>query len=635
MPVQSVLILHLFSRAARTHSEGPGEWGDGSRAEKWAAAHNVENVSASSSLRTLAERAPSPMLCLPPVTRSPGGCVLPLSPPTMRFSTLLAAAAALVATASPLAAQTAKTGPGVAGPAPASATAVPPANDNFANATEITAPGTYLSSTVDATSETGEPTLPASCAASETGQSVWYRFTGTGSPVTFDTANSALAPGGTAIGFVDTILSIHSGTELSALTLVACNDDDPTNPAGTGDFTSRLANVPTTRGTIYYVRVTSFFGGAGAFDRSNGEVRLEASGTFVPPTGPSLVVAPTTVNFGTVATGQTRTETVTLTNNGTEAVTISSITLTGGAAFTATGTAAGTLAPGASRTVTITFAPTAGGAATATLTIASNAPGSPTTVAITGTGDASVTTAIPAGTTAGAPTYNRATNLGTGASGSCTVASGTAAGTNVNYVTQTFTVSQAGAYTITTDYSATTGYDGWIALYRGSFNPADPCLNQVAFDDDFATAGRPALQGSQIANSALTAGTYVLVITGYSSAGSDFGTYTGTVVGPAAVMFMSVAGEDGADERQASLSAWPNPAQGAAQVTLTVAEAQAVSVDVYDVTGRRVATLFNGPVSASQEVTLSLEAASLSAGMYVIRATGSTFTRTQRLSVVR
>ena len=86
----------------------------------------------------------------------------------------------------------------------------------------------------------------------------------------------------------------------------------------------------------------------------------------------------------------------------------------------------------------------------------------------------------------------------------------------------------------------------------------------------------------------------------------------------------------------AHLAAYPNPARAAATVALTVREAQpAVTVAVFDVLGRRVATLHDGPVTPQAPLRLTLDAAALASGAYLVRATGPRFTTTTRLTLVR
>ncbi len=109
--------------------------------------------------------------------------------------------------------------------------------------------------------------------------------------------------------------------------------------------------------------------------------------------GPFLSVSPSSVPFGGVQVGTTAgPTTVTLTNSGTETLTISSIALSGNSAFSinTTGTSL-SLAAGASTTMSASFAPTTTGAVTGAVTITSNAPSSPNTVSLTGEGTSFVT----------------------------------------------------------------------------------------------------------------------------------------------------------------------------------------------------------------------------------------------------
>jgi HYDIN/CFA65/VesB-like, Ig-like domain len=81
---------------------------------------------------------------------------------------------------------------------------------------------------------------------------------------------------------------------------------------------------------------------------------------------------------------------LTLKNTGTGALTISSITTSNNTVFAISADAcpvgAGSLAAGASCQLSVTFHPVATGTVTGSLAIASNAPGSPATVSLTGTG---------------------------------------------------------------------------------------------------------------------------------------------------------------------------------------------------------------------------------------------------------
>jgi hypothetical protein len=79
----------------------------------------------------------------------------------------------------------------------------------------------------------------------------------------------------------------------------------------------------------------------------------------------------------------------------------------------------------------------------------------------------------------------------------------------------------------------------------------------------------------------------------------------------------------------------PNPTGSAATFTLAVARPQAVEVAVFDAVGRRVALLLDRTMAAGESATLSLDASSLPAGVYVVRARGEDFTASCRVVVAR
>jgi hypothetical protein len=119
---------------------------------------------------------------------------------------------------------------------------------------------------------------------------------------------------------------------------------------------------------------------------------LTGSGTGTATTAPALAVSPASVSFGSVAVGATSAaSTVTLSNTGTAALSVTALTLggTNAAEFTRSTPALPLqIAAGASSSLSLTFKPTASGARTASLTIASNNPAGNVSVALTGSGTA-------------------------------------------------------------------------------------------------------------------------------------------------------------------------------------------------------------------------------------------------------
>lgn len=124
-------------------------------------------------------------------------------------------------------------------------------------------------------------------------------------------------------------------------------------------------------------------------------VSLAGTGTSAPQ--PSISVDATSLTFGAQTVGSTSAaQAVTLTNSGAATLTFGGFTLTGAAAadFTRGGTCAGTLAAGASCSVSFTFTPAAIGARSATLTIASDASNGSAVLSLAGSGAAAATPAV-------------------------------------------------------------------------------------------------------------------------------------------------------------------------------------------------------------------------------------------------
>jgi len=130
-----------------------------------------------------------------------------------------------------------------------------------------------------------------------------------------------------------------------------------------------------------------------------GTVTVTSNGTGSPLSIPvsgsgvqaGLTVSPASFNFGSVIDGQTKSQTFTITNSGTAALTISQVSINA-PGYSVNGLSSTSVAVGATATFNAVFAPTTAGNLAGTVNIASNAPNSPATVALGGTGVAATQT---------------------------------------------------------------------------------------------------------------------------------------------------------------------------------------------------------------------------------------------------
>jgi len=116
------------------------------------------------------------------------------------------------------------------------------------------------------------------------------------------------------------------------------------------------------------------------------------SGTAV--TAGTLAVAPSSLSFGSVASGSTQTLQATLSNTGGSSVTVSQATLSG-SSFTLSGMSLPmTLAAGSSTSFSVVFAPQSGNSSNTNLIITSNASDPTLSIPVSGTGTAAGTLAV-------------------------------------------------------------------------------------------------------------------------------------------------------------------------------------------------------------------------------------------------
>jgi len=173
-----------------------------------------------------------------------------------------------------------------------------------------------------------------------------------------------------------TIQLTNSGTGVLTISQVGAS--------GTGYSTSALAlplSLNPSQSTTFNVQFAPASAGSVSGSVSivsnapNSPTSINLSGTGVAPTR-VLSFSTTNLSFGSVSTGESATQSVTVTNTGNADVTISSIAAAGtGFTLSVPGTPA-TLTPTQILTFSVTFSPASAGKATGTITVASNATGS-------------------------------------------------------------------------------------------------------------------------------------------------------------------------------------------------------------------------------------------------------------------
>src|SRR3989475_87362 len=117
----------------------------------------------------------------------------------------------------------------------------------------------------------------------------------------------------------------------------------------------------------------------------NSPTTIALSGTGVQPLQPQLSVTPPSASFGNVGVGTRNTYAFTLTNSGSASVTVSQANVSGSGLSVGGLSLPLTLAPGQKTTFSVVFAPASTGNITGSVSLVSNAPNSPTTIALSGT----------------------------------------------------------------------------------------------------------------------------------------------------------------------------------------------------------------------------------------------------------
>lgn len=221
-----------------------------------------------------------------------------------------------------------------------------------------------------------------------------------GSPMTMSLSGTgesgaALTASPSAVAFGSVLIGDHSSQIVTLKNTGNSNISiSQVTPTGSAFAVSEMSLPVTLAGGQSASLSVTFTPGAAGAESGNVTVTSTASdpslvisldGTGATPQ-PQLAVSPASLSFGSVAVGSNSSQSVDLTNTGTGALTISAVSASG-AGFSVSGLSLpATLNPGQNADVNVTFTPQSAGATSGALSIASNAPGSPALLSLTGTG---------------------------------------------------------------------------------------------------------------------------------------------------------------------------------------------------------------------------------------------------------
>ena len=174
-------------------------------------------------------------------------------------------------------------------------------------------------------------------------------------------------------------LSVLGSTNGSSYSTIMGSAGYTFNPSTGNTATISLPSGTSTR----YVQL-SFTANTGWSAAQVSEFQIFPGGSST-NNGSALTASPSSLSFGNENVGSTTAaQTVTVSNPGTTAASVSSVSASG--PFSETNTCGSSIAAGGSCSVSVKFAPTAAGSASGTLSVASSAPSSPLSVALSGTG---------------------------------------------------------------------------------------------------------------------------------------------------------------------------------------------------------------------------------------------------------
>jgi Secretion system C-terminal sorting domain/Cleaved Adhesin Domain len=109
--------------------------------------------------------------------------------------------------------------------------------------------------------------------------------------------------------------------------------------------------------------------------------------------------------------------------------------------------------------------------------------------------------------------------------------------------------------------------------------------------------------------------------------------YAQTIAGLASDVATAVSAEN--PDELSVMDAYPNPFTAQTTLNVQIPRTQNVVIELYNVLGQKVSTLFEGNLAGGQPQTLSIDAKNLSNGQYFVRLSGENFVQHQTLTIIK
>jgi hypothetical protein len=269
---------------------------------------------------------------------------------------------------------------------------------------------------------------------------------GTISTGTSSTKQIVLTNTGNASVNITSITPVGTGLTIGGVTL-------PATLSPTQTLTVDALFAPTTAGGVTgTISVVS--------NASNPTLTIQTSGTGAQA---GLSLSPATYSFGSIVDGQTKSQSITITNTGTASLTIADLAVAGGAYSVSGMTTPATIAAGGTANFSVLFAPTTAGSQSGTVTITSNAPNSPNVLSLSGSGTAASVTL------SSNPTSVSFTSVNAGSSSSKSVTITNSGNTSLTISSITVNAQNFAVSGITTPMALTAGQNATLNV---TFSPS-------------------------------------------------------------------------------------------------------------------------------------------------------------------